>query len=160
MKAFKILLIAVVVVSLGLNSCKSAPKFSNVTGIEWLLVEVQTKPNNIKFSRETLQSEGFNNIFTLNFDAERLNGVGAPNRYAAPYKVDKDQVISVSLIAGTLMTPIYEPEKLKEQEYFAYLQNAYKWNLFKKDRFELYSKNADGDEVVLIYKLGTVYKGK
>ena len=139
--------------------CKSTPKFSDVTGKEWLLVEIQTEPRNIEFDRTNLKSDGFGNIFTLNFDAERLSGVGAPNRYTAPYKVDKNQVISVQLIAGTMMAPIREPEKLKEQDYFTYLQNTYKWNFNKKTGLmELNSKNADGKEAVLIYKLGTTEK--
>jgi hypothetical protein len=57
---------------------------------------------------------------------------------------------SVQPIAGTLMAAIREPEKLKEREYFNYLQNAYKWNYVDK-QFELYTKNAEGVEAVLVY---------
>jgi heat shock protein HslJ len=143
-----------------LGACKSGPTFSDVTGKEWLLVEVKTETGDIVFDRTVLDSDGFGNIFTLNFDAERLSGTGAPNRYMAPYKVDKDQAISIQLVAGTLMAPIREPEKFKEQDYFTYLQNTYKWNLStdQKDQIELYTKNADGKEAVLVYKLGTVKK--
>ena len=139
-------------------SCNSGPKFSSVTGKEWQLVEVQSKSGDFAFDRQKLNSQGFGNIFTLNFDAESLSGVGAPNRYTAPYKLEKNQVINVQLVAGTLMAPIREPEKLKEQEYFTYIQNAYKWNFTKEGLFELYSKNAEGMEAVLVYKLGTAGK--
>jgi len=157
MKACIKLSMAVVLVLMTVSSCSSAPKFSDVTGKEWLLVEVKTESQGITFNRDNLNADGFGNIFTLNFDAERLSGVGAPNRYTAPYKVDKNQVISVQLIAGTLMAAIREPEKLKEQDYFNYLQNTYKWNL-SDGRVELYTKNADGKEAVLIYTLGTASK--
>jgi len=152
-KLFMVLILGLMTV----NSCKSGPKFSDVIGKDWLLVEVKTESQSIKFDRQNLNADGFSTIFTLNFDAERLSGVGAPNRYTAPYKVDKDQAISVQLIAGTLMATIREPEKLKEQDYFTYLQNAYKWN-FADDKIELYTKNADGKEAVLIYALGTIEK--
>jgi heat shock protein HslJ len=157
MKACIKLSMAVVLVLMAVSSCSSAPKFSDVTGKEWLLVEVKTESQSITFNRDNLNTDGFGNIFTLNFDAERLSGVGAPNRYTAPYKVDKNQVISVQLIAGTLMASIREPEKLKEQDYFNYLQNTYKWNL-SDGRVELYTKNADGKEAVLIYTLGSTGK--
>ena len=153
MKFSVALLILLILVSMPLSSCKSTPKFSDVTGKEWLLVEIQTEGDSTLFSRETLKSEGFGNIFTLNFDAERLSGVGAPNRFTAPYKADKKLGISVQLIAGTLMAPLREPERLKEQDYFTYLQNAYKWNYTKDGTLELHSKNAAGIEAVLIYKL-------
>jgi len=157
MKACIKLSMAVVLVLMIVNSCSSAPKFSDVIGKEWQLVEVKTEAQSTTFNRENLTAEGFGNIFTLNFDAERLSGVGAPNRYTAPYKVDKNQVISVQLIAGTLMAAIREPEKLKEHDYFNYVQNAYKWN-FSNGRLELYTKNADGKEAVLIYTLGSTGK--
>ena len=135
-----------------LGACSSVPKFSDVTGKEWLLTEVRTQPNNILFDRSTLKSEGFEDIFTLNFDAERLSGAGAPNRYFAPFAIEKKQEIKVQPIAGTLMAPIKEPEKLKERDYFNYLQNAYKWN-FANGFFELYTKGEDGTETVLIFSL-------
>jgi len=152
-KLFMVLILGLMTV----NSCKSGPKFSDVIGKDWLLVEVKTEPQSITFDRQNLNTDGFSDLFTLNFDAERLSGVGAPNRYNAPYKVDKDQAISVQLIASNLMAPIHEPQKLKEQDYFTYLQNAYKWN-FADGKIELYTKNADGKEAVLIYDLGTIEK--
>jgi len=153
----KMFILAGIVLAI-LNSCSSAPKFSDVTDKEWLLVEIKSETGNTVFDRETLNSDGFSNIFTLNFDDERLSGIGAPNRFTAPYKVDKNQVISVQLIAGTMMAAIREPERLKEQDYFSYLQNTSKWNLTKDGQMELYSKNADGKEVVLVYKQGTTGK--
>ncbi|MCL2879838.1 MAG: hypothetical protein FWF29_06310, partial [Treponema sp.] len=61
-------------------------------------------------------------------------------------------------IAGTMMAPLWEPEKLKEQDYFTYIQNAYKWSFTKDGTLELSSKNADGTEVVLVYELGSTKK--
>jgi len=147
-KQFVLLILTVFI----LGACSSAPKFSDVAGKEWLLTEVRIQPNNILFDRNTLKSEGFENIFTLNFDAERLSGTGAPNRYMAPFTLDKKQVIKVEPIAGTLMAPLREPEKLKEREFFNYIQNANKWN-FANGSFELYTTGEDEAEVVLVFSL-------
>jgi heat shock protein HslJ len=137
----------------GVCACKSAPKFSDVSGKEWLLVEVRTKDENIKFDRKKLASEGFKIIFTLKFDKERLSGIGAPNRYTAPYSLGENRAISVQAVAGTMMAAIREPEKVKERDFFAYLQNASKWDLVK-GKLELYTQDANGEEAVLIFARG------
>ncbi|MDR0540454.1 MAG: META domain-containing protein [Spirochaetaceae bacterium] len=144
-------------VILGLISCKSAPKFSDVSGKEWKLIEVQLSGKSIGFDRNTLNSEGFGDIFTLNFDAERISGTGAPNKYSAPYTVEKDLSLKVSPIAGTLMAPLRQPEKLKEHDFFTYLQDAEKWNLVGGN-LQLASKAEDGSDVTLIFSLDTVKK--
>ena len=132
-----------------LAACTSAPKFADVMNRDWNLVEVRTKPENIVFERKKLAEEGFGDIFTLRFDAERVNGIAAPNRYFAPYTVDK-QGITIKTVAQTLMIAIHEPEELKEKDFFAYLQNTTEWNIVKEN-LELYSTGDDGAEVVLIF---------
>ncbi|MDR1587479.1 MAG: META domain-containing protein [Treponema sp.] len=136
-----------------LFACAGGPKFSDVSGKEWKLVEVKKQPESIKFDRNTLVSEGFANIFTLNFDAERLSGIGAPNRYSTPYELGKKQAITVKEVASTLMAPLREPEKLKENEFFACLRNIYMWNINSGGQLELLSKGDDGREVTLIFEL-------
>jgi len=66
-------------------ACASVPEFSTVMNKDWNLAEIRTKPENIIIERGKLKEEGFGDIFTLRFDTERVNGVGAPNRYFAPY---------------------------------------------------------------------------
>jgi hypothetical protein len=48
------------------------------------------------------------------------------------------------------MAPLREPEKLKEQEFFAYLQNATKWNMVKGN-LELHSADNNGTATVLVF---------
>ena len=146
-----LVIIGLAVVALG--ACGRSPNFSDVSGKEWLLVEIQTQPQNIVLDRDNLKADGFEKVFTLNFDTERLSGMGAPNRYFAPFALEKNQIIKIQPIAGTLMAPIREPEQLKERQFFDYLQNAYKWNFTKEGRFELYSKDGNGTEAVLIFNL-------
>ncbi|MDR1107166.1 MAG: META domain-containing protein, partial [Treponema sp.] len=134
--------------------CAGSPKFSDLLGKEWRLIEIRTGSSSIVFDRSRLASEGFGEIFTLNFDAERISGTGAPNRYFASYKpgTDKDRTISVNPVAGTLMAPIVEPEKLKEREFFACLQNAYKWDI-NRENLELSTKGPDDREAVMVFTL-------
>ena len=132
-------------------ACTSTPKFSNVVDKDWKLIAVRGGPENITFDRSKLAGDGFADIFTLRFDKERVNGVGAPNRYFAPYtRTDNKQGISIKTIAQSQMAPLREPEYLKEQEFFAYLQNATKWNIADK-KLELHSTGADGAEAVLVF---------
>jgi len=131
-------------------ACASAPRFSDVTNRDWNLAEIRTKPENIIIERNKLKEEGFGDIFTLRFDTERVSGVGAPNRYFAPYTLADKQGITIKTAAQTLMIAIREPEKLKEHDFFVYLQNVTKWNL-TKENLELYSKREDGAEAVLVF---------
>ena len=155
MKMKRFLVTVIVFIALGVMNCASGPKFSDISGKDWKLTDVRLDGKSINFDRSVLISEGFGEIFTLNFDAERLSGVGAPNRYNAPYKLTgkaKDRTISVQMVAGTLMAPIRQPEKLKEHDFFQYIQNTYKWNLVNL-KLELSSKSENGAEVTLVFAL-------
>jgi heat shock protein HslJ len=142
-----------VLVIFSLFACAGGPKFSDVSGKEWKLIEVKKQPESIKFDRNALESEGFADIFTLNFDAERLSGTAAPNRYSAPYELGRKQEITVKEIAGTLMAPLRGPERLKERDFFIYLRNAYKWDINSAGQLELSSKGDDGEEATLMFAL-------
>jgi heat shock protein HslJ len=145
-------IITIILTSLILNSCSSTPKITDIAdiiGTEWILTEIKTKPQNIVLNRNNSEMK---EIFTIRIDADRLSGIGAPNRYTAPYKFGENQTITVQAIAATLMAPIQEPSNLKESEYFNYLQNAYKWNS-SKTKLQLYTKNANGVSAILIYSL-------
>jgi len=144
---FMALLLTIIAVPI---SCSSAPKFKDVMDKDWKLIAVRGSPENITFNRGKLTAEGFSDIFTLRFDKERVNGVGAPNTFFAPYTLNKLE-IAIKAIAQSQMAPLREPEYLKEQEYFAYLQKTTKWNLTKEGNLELYSKREDGTEAVLVF---------
>ncbi|GHV46551.1 hypothetical protein AGMMS49546_34770 [Spirochaetia bacterium] len=134
-------------------ACAGGPQFTEAQGKEWKLVEIRTSPENIIFDRSTLVSDGFGDIFTLKFDGGRVQGMAAPNRYFAPYTQGKSQSLTIDRIAGTLIAPIREPEKVKEHDYFVYLQNTYRWNINNKN-LELYTKSEDGREAVLVFTAG------
>ena len=133
-----------------LIACAGAPHFADVLDKDWKLSEVRIGGTDIGFERGKLADEGFGEVFTLRFDNERINGIGAPNRYFAPYTLGDKNSIAIKAIAGTMMAAFREPEALKEHEYFTLLQNTGKWNLVKGN-LTLYSKNADGAEAVLVF---------
>ena len=140
-----------------MNKNVSSPKssttstFADVLDKEWKLVNVLIGGKSINFNRKTLLTD-FGNIFTLTFEAERLSGVGAPNRYFTSYVPGENQALSILPVASTRMAPIGEPDKLKEHEYFMYIQNTYSWNL-KDGNLELFTKTEKGLEALLIFSL-------
>jgi heat shock protein HslJ len=133
-------------------SCSSTPKFSDVSGKNWKLIEVNVDDRVILFDRNTLTKEDAGDIFTFNFDAQNINGKGAPNLYAGPYTLGADQAIKLNPVSSTTMAPLKQPEKLREYDFFVFLQNAYKWNLVDK-KLELYSKTEDDAEVKMVFSL-------
>ncbi|MDR0316683.1 MAG: META domain-containing protein, partial [Treponema sp.] len=134
-------LLLVFTAEIAIAACSGTPKFSDVADKDWTLVKVHINSADIDFDRNKLKQEGFGEIFTLRFDAERISGTAAPNHYSAPYTLADKQAITIKQAMSTLMAPLREPEKLREYDYFLYLQNAYKWNI-ANGNLELYSKGA------------------
>jgi heat shock protein HslJ len=127
---------------------------NELTGKTWKLTEVHINDVNAGFNRSDLPKIGLAAVgsFTLIFDAETISGVGAPNRYIAPYTRSGIQ-ISISSIASTKVPPLSGLDKINEQAYFIYLKNANIWNLVNHNRLELSSKTADGKNVLLVFGL-------
>ena len=132
--------------------CSSGPKFSDVTGKEWKLIEVNANGRDIHFNRDTLTNEDSGDIFTFNFDAQNISVTGAPSQSSGQYTLGSNQAISLSPMSPTMTTPLRQPEKLREQDFFVYMQNVYKWNLVDTN-LELYSKTEDNAEVRLVFSL-------
>ena len=130
----------------------SLPSFAEVQGKMWALDEVVTESGSIIINRGKLEADGMGDAFTLEADAERISGRGAPNRYVSPYRLGEDQEIAISPIASTLMMGLADPEGLQEREYFNYLEQANQW-LLTGDRFGLYSETGEGDPVIMIFTL-------
>ena len=163
----KILLLAALFVAIFFVGCQTAPaaheaarqagaaqgegNFDDVLGKEWKLVDVLIDGRSIGFSRDILATEGFRDAFTLQFDAGRISGAAAPNRYFAPYTLGEDGAISIGIVAGTLMAPIFEPEHLREHDYLFFVQNTYRWNL-AGGRLELSSRGRNDEAVKLIFQ--------
>jgi len=128
----------------------NAVSFSGIEGNEWKLIEVYIDGRDTRFSRNTLPEE-LRNFFTLNLDGEIVSGVGAPNRYSAPYTLG-DNNINILLIRSTMMASFFQPENLNEHDFFIYLQNVYEWILVN-EKLELHSKTESGSEVRLVFSL-------
>jgi heat shock protein HslJ len=153
MKMKKIIPILLITAVLALmESCAGTPKFSDVSGKTWKLVEIKYPHKIVKFHRQTLINEGYGDIFTLTFDSGNLSGAGAPNRYTAPYALTGKNGINVRPMRSTLMASIYDPEKLRETDFFLYMQNASEWTVIAK-HLHITTKNTLGEKITLIFAL-------
>lgn len=126
-----------------------APDFSGVKGKEWKLTEVHINGANTGYNRSSLAQT---DAFTLNFHEENISGIGAPNRYSAPFTLGEGSDITIMLVRATLMAAFMEPDRLREHDFFGYIQNVYKWNQ-KNDKLELNSRTSSGAEVLLFFSL-------
>jgi len=137
-------------------SCGSTPRFSSVTKKEWKLVKVfveETPVNRtITYDRGDLKKENIDNIFTITFSSDSISGTGAPNRYSASYSTGSNQAITIRSIRSTTNAALVQPEKLQEQTFYVYLQNASKWNVVDKN-LEIVSKTEDGKPVKMVFGL-------
>jgi len=133
------------------SSGTNAANPSSLEGYEWKLIAVFINGNNTQFNRNSLPAE-LGNSFTLNFSTDLISGVGAPNRYSAPYTLGDNQAISIMVMRSTLMASFLEPENLKEHDFYTYMQNSYSWKLVNNN-LELQSKTANGSEVRLVFSL-------
>jgi heat shock protein HslJ len=135
-------------------ACKSGPQFKDVQAKEWKLIEIKSESGKIGYDRSKLENETFGDIFTMKFDAERVSGKGAVNRYTTAFELGtgKDRAITFKPVAATLMAPLREPEKFRETDFFTLLSNVYQWNIDKSGHLELSTKAEDGNDVVLIFE--------
>jgi heat shock protein HslJ len=154
MEGFMRKLMVSILIAISIIGCTSNPKASEIFDFkdkDWKLVEVWLDGKNVNFNRKELDDHKVGDFFTVKFDAENLSGVGAPNRYSAPYTVDGKKIKAMPARA-TLMAAIWQPETLKEHEYFLYMQNISEWAIVG-GRLELTSKTEDGRAVKLVFSL-------
>ena len=126
--------------------------FNDAEGKEWLLLELKSGGKTITMYRQKLALDNLIGVYSLSFKEGRLSGMGAPNRYNAPYSVDVNRSLNIGLIASTMMAAFREPPGLKEKEFFDSLSATQRWDLFQ-GRLELYSKDNRGNEAVLVFVL-------
>jgi heat shock protein HslJ len=135
-----------------LAACGSTPHIGDILNRTWKLASIQTGTGNIILDRNQLIGQGFEDVFTIQF-ADQVSGRGAPNRYLGLYEAGKDRSLSIKKVAATLMAPIREPEKLKEREFFNYLENVYRWNI-NQGNLELLTRDEGGVEAVMVFTPG------
>jgi heat shock protein HslJ len=124
--------------------------FSDMEGKEWVLSEFRSAGRTITMDRRKLEVDGFTGVFSIQFENNRVSGMGAPNRFFGPYTAGSNRALSLGNMASTLMAPIIEPEELKEHEYLSYLSNVTRWD-FAEGKLELYSFSSSGAETVLVF---------
>ncbi|GHV85738.1 hypothetical protein AGMMS50230_13460 [Spirochaetia bacterium] len=111
--------------------------FSDIQGKEWILEEVRSPAGTVRMDRKKLEADGMGGVYTLSF-ADRLSGMGAPNRYFGPYTAGAGKALTIGELASTMMMTIKEPDGLKEKDYFTYLSNVTRWDL-RGGKLELHS---------------------
>ena len=131
----------------GGGKVKTNTSFADIINRDWILTDIKTGADTVHITRNLA---GVNDIFTLKFDEERVSGAGAPNRYFAPYNTAEGHALSIGMIAGTLMAPLFENEDLKEHDYFGYLGKVSRWE-FQNGKLELYSLNENSTETILVF---------
>ena len=158
MKKFTGIYLCAVLVLSALVSCASGASFGgsravfydDVQGKEWILMELRSQGKTVSIDRNKLDAGFPNGAFTINFEEDRVSGVGAPNRYFGPCTVNSDKTLSIGNLASTMMLALFEPDEIKEHEFFDYLSKANRWNL-KSGKLELYTVNSSGAETVLVF---------
>ena len=142
----------IVIFALAIQSCVStaaAGSSADITGIQgkdWILAEIRTGPDIVRINR----TAGANEVYTLRFEADRIGGVAFPNRYFAPYTSGEANALTIGMAGSTMMASLFERDDLKENEYFAYLQKVFCWEL-KNGTLELHSFNVNNVEVILVF---------
>jgi hypothetical protein len=152
-KRWLIPLLCAVIFSLG--SCAGGAPFKEIQGKNWKLVEVRINTSNsrdpVKFDRMRLKSEGMDDIFVLSFNtAAEVSGKAAPETYTASYEWGDGQSLSFKQVNITHTDRVIAPERLREAEYFAFLEKINRWG-YSQNKLELYSTTPNGQETILIF---------
>jgi len=128
-------------------------RFGDVEGRDWILLELNRTNETIRIDRE-VDLYGMGEIYSINFQAGRVSGMGAPNRFFGPYTVAGNRALRIGsengALAQTMMMPLLEPEALREHEYFTYLSRVTRWDL-RGEYLELFSSSDDGSAAVMVF---------
>ena len=126
-----------------------------VLGKEWRLIKVRVEDNftrEVHFDRAALARENLGDLFSLKFDSELISGKAEPNTYTAPYTINEtEKTISIMPMRSTLMASTWQPDRLKEHDYFVYMQNALKWDVVNRN-LVIFSKTMEGVDVQLTFQ--------
>jgi hypothetical protein len=127
-----------------------ASYLSTITGKEWKLSEVRLPGKTILVDRNKLTADKMGDLFTFTVDNSRISGKAAPNRYTSVYQAGANNALTIQPPISTLMASIYDPERIREREYFQYISRVKSWKL-NQGKLELYTTDASNKEVVLVY---------
>ena len=129
------------------TAVQSTASMADIQGRDWVLAELRSASATVRINRTR---PGAADVYTLRFDTERLSGAAAPNRYFAPYTSGPGGTLSIGMVAGTLMAPLFENEDLREHEYFGYLNRVNRWEL-RGGNLELHTSSENGAAAVLVF---------
>ncbi|MCL2181035.1 MAG: META domain-containing protein [Treponema sp.] len=132
------------------TASQTGQSFSDITRSKWILTTVFMNETDTQYRRSEMPA--MQDYFTMNFNEQLISGIGAPNRFSAPYTFGDNQSISILPMRSTLMASFLEPDNLSEHQFYMYLQHAYEWRL-TDDHLELLSRT-DGQEIRLIFERG------
>jgi heat shock protein HslJ len=134
----------------GATATTGADYVSSITGKTWKLSELRLSGRTVTIDRNKLAADGMGDLFTFTVDNERISGRAAPNRYTTVYQAGANNALTIQPPITTMMASIYDPERLREREYFQYLTAVKSWKL-NQNKLELYTVDASNKEVVLVY---------
>ena len=142
------LLLVILMACAGGAGVNSSVNIADIQDKDWALAELRSASGIVQIDRTRPDAAA---SYTLRFEAERLSGGAAPNRYFGPYDSGPGNSLSIGLVGSTLMAAIFEHPNLREQDYFAYLNRVNHWEL-KNGVLELYTSDENGTELVLVYR--------
>jgi heat shock protein HslJ len=132
------------------EAAASSANTDAIQGKDWKLSELRFSGRTLIVDRNKLRADGMGDFFTLTVDGQRISGKAAPNRYTAPYQAGADNSLRILPPAGTLMASVYDPERIREEEYFQFLIRVKSWKL-NQGKLELYTVDTHNNEVILVY---------
>jgi heat shock protein HslJ len=150
--AFGFMSVCVNTYATGIQEYYADKGFLDNIGKQWLLTNVDINGSDTGFKRDELKGmANEDELFSLKFDSGTLSGTGAPNRFSGPYTEGEKQTLIIMPMRSTLMASIFEPESLKEHDFYNYLQNAYRWERIEY-KLKIYSKPGDQEVVMTFYE--------
>jgi hypothetical protein len=127
--------------------------WSDITGKIWRLIELRVGGGSTVLDRDKMKADGQQDNFILQFDDNGANGVGAPNRYFAPYNTRTGHTVTLRQIQTTGEISTVVTGGLMEQQYFFYLQRVSSWE-YKNGRLLLHAPYLQNQEAVLVFAGG------
>jgi heat shock protein HslJ len=123
----------------------------DVEKTEWILSEFRVAGKTVQADRRKFEANNMGGIYTITFEEDKVNGMGAPNRYFGPYQAGDNNALTLQPVGSTMMAAIVtDPQRITAPPYFQYLSKVKSWKV-NQNKLELTGSDTANKPLTMVF---------